>query len=127
MTAKWALIFASLSGFFTVVLGAFAAHGLKHRLDQYAKGIWETAVQYQMFHTLVLLVVGLLLSQAQFSAAQSLKVSAVSFLIGIIIFSGSLYTLALTNIKWLGAVTPLGGLAFLVGWAALLWFAIKAA
>ena len=80
-----------------------------------------------MFHTLVLLVVGLLLSQAQFSAAQSLKVSAVSFLIGIIIFSGSLYSLALTNIKWLGAVTPLGGLAFLVGWTALLWFAIKAA
>lgn len=123
MTAKWVLIVASFSGFITVALGAFAAHGLKHRLSDYSKAIWDTAVQYQMFHTLSLLAVGLLLTQ--FSGVQSLKVSAISWLLGIIIFSGSLYTLALTNMKWLGAITPIGGAAFLVGWAALLWFAIK--
>lgn len=100
-----------------VAFGAFGAHALKHRLDDYARGIFETAVQYQFYHSIALLAVGVIaMSHPQ---AGLLKSSGWLFLLGMFIFSGSLYLLSLTGVRWLGAVTPLGGLAFIAGWACL--------
>lgn len=115
--AKLFITLASLSGMFAVILGAFGAHGLKNRLDAYYMGVFETAVQYHFYHSLALLAVGMLaLSQPQ---TTMLKSSGWLFLLGIFIFSGSLYLLSITGVRWLGAITPLGGLAFIGGWACL--------
>ena len=115
--AKLFITLASLSGMAAVMLGAFGAHALRDRLDEYARGVFETAVQYHFYHSLALLAVGLLaLSQPQ---TAMLKSSGWLFFIGILIFSGSLYILSITGIRWLGAVTPLGGLSFIAGWACL--------
>ncbi|WP_144392827.1 DUF423 domain-containing protein [Pleionea sediminis] len=120
---KLYLALAAVFGALSVILGAFAAHGLKSRLDDYAKGIWETAVQYQTTHALALMILAILMKN--YVTSSSLKVAGISWVIGIVIFSGSLYCLALTRMKWLGAITPIGGVAFIVGWLALLIFAIK--
>ena len=115
--AKLFITLASLSGMLAVAFGAFGAHGLKNRLDDYLMGVFETAVQYHFYHSLALLAVGVIaLSQPQ---TAMLKSAGWLFVIGIAVFSGSLYILALTGTKWLGAVTPLGGLAFIAGWACL--------
>lgn len=111
------LTLAAAGGLLSVAFGAFGAHALRERLDAYALGIFETAVQYQFYHSLALLGVGVLLMQTPDSAL--LRSSAVLFLIGILIFSGSLYALSFTGLRWLGAVTPIGGLAFIAGWACL--------
>jgi len=115
--ASLTLSLAACSGFVCVALGAFGAHALRGRLDDYALGVFETAVHYQFFHSLALLAVGLLMLQLPGSAL--LRSSALLFGIGIVVFSGSLYLLAVTGLRWLGAITPLGGLAFLAGWACL--------
>jgi uncharacterized membrane protein YgdD (TMEM256/DUF423 family) len=115
MARAW-LVLAAFSGFLSVALGAFGAHSLKNVLDGYGKSIYEKAVTYQMFHTMGLFAVGLLQMSLK---NRSLSISGWSFLIGIFLFSGSLYWLALTGIKWLGAITPFGGVAFLLGWAFL--------
>jgi uncharacterized membrane protein YgdD (TMEM256/DUF423 family) len=115
--ASVTLFLAACSGFVCVALGAFGAHALRDRLDAYALGVFETAVQYQFYHSLALLAVGLLMLQLPGSAL--LRSSAVLFVIGILVFSGSLYLLSVTGLRWLGAITPLGGLAFLAGWACL--------
>jgi len=113
MTATVCLRLAAVSGFLVVALGAFGAHGLKDLLvKQGTLEVWEKAVLYQMFHTLALL---LLASRPSVHAG-----AAVCFLLGILIFCGSLYGLALTNVRWLGAITPLGGVGFLLGWGWLL-------
>ena len=115
--AKLFITMASLSGMAAVMLGAFGAHALSDRLDDYARGVFETAVQYHFYHSLALLAVGLLaVSQPQ---TVMLKSSGWLFFIGILIFSGSLYLLSITGVRWLGAITPLGGLAFIAGWACL--------
>ena len=115
--AKLFITLASLSGMLAVVLGAFGAHALRDKLDTYALGIWETAVQYHFYHSLALLAVGIIaLSQPQ---TAMLKASGWLFLLGILVFSGSLYLLGLSGVRWLGAITPLGGLAFIAGWACL--------
>ncbi|NCF17416.1 MAG: DUF423 domain-containing protein [Haliea sp.] len=115
--AKLFITLASLSGMAAVILGAFGAHALRDRLDDYARGVFETAVQYHFYHSLALLAVGLLaVSQPQ---TTMLKSSGWLFFIGILIFSGSLYILSVTGLRWLGAITPLGGLAFIAGWACL--------
>lgn len=118
--AKLSLIAGAVFGFLSVAIGAFAAHGLKHRLDDYAKGIWNTAVQYQMFHALALIAVAILVSKNP----QLLRLHWTVYLwiVGILLFSGSLYVLALSGVKWLGMITPLGGLAFLAGWLLLILF-----
>ncbi|KGE04195.1 DUF423 domain-containing protein [Pseudohaliea rubra] len=117
MAAKLFLSLGALAGLLAVALGAFGAHALRGHLDDYARGVFETAVQYHFYHALALVLVGvLLLSQP---ATTLLKSSGWLFLIGIAVFSGSLYLLAITGTKWLGAVTPLGGLAFLAGWGCL--------
>ena len=95
----------------------FIVKTLRQRLDDYSRGVFETAVQYHFYHSLALLVVGMLaLSQPQ---TVLLKSSGWLFFIGILIFSGSLYLLSITGHRWLGAVTPLGGLSFIAGWACL--------
>jgi len=113
-------LFISLAAFcamLAVAFGAFGAHALKGRLDTYALGVFETAVQYHFMHSLALLAVGILaLSQPH---TVLLKSAGWLFLVGIVVFSGSLYCLSLSGLKWLGAITPLGGLAFIAGWACL--------
>lgn len=116
--AKIWLLSAVLFGFLSVALGAFGAHSLKNVLDAYGKSVYEKAVLYQMFHSIALLAVGVLqhlFKEVSFSPA------GFGFLIGILLFSGSLYVLAITGLKWLGAITPIGGIALLFGWAWLLW------
>jgi uncharacterized membrane protein YgdD (TMEM256/DUF423 family) len=110
---------AAIFGFLGVALGAFGAHGLQGRLTAGDLSIFETAVRYQMYHALALLFVAVFLSRG--GAASGVSVAGWGFSAGIILFSGSLYLMLLTDQRWLGAVTPLGGLAFLVGWAALAW------
>ncbi len=115
--AKLFITLASLSGMLAVMFGAFGAHALKNRLDDYALGVFDTAVQYHFYHSLALLAVGVIaLNQPQ---TTMLKSSGWLFVIGIVIFSGSLYLLSMTGQRWLGAITPLGGLAFIAGWACL--------
>jgi len=107
------LVISAVSGFLVVALGAFGAHGLKEVLDEYGRTIWEKAVLYQMFHTVAIIAVAIL--QHLFKIV-NFNSAGWGFLAGIILFSGSLYILALTGIKPLGAVTPFGGLSFLFGW-----------
>jgi uncharacterized membrane protein YgdD (TMEM256/DUF423 family) len=115
--AKLFITLASLSGLLAVVFGAFGAHALKGRLDSSALGVYETAVQYHFYHSFALLAVGIIaLNQPQ---TAMLKSSGSLFIVGIFVFSGSLYILSLTGLRWLGAITPLGGLAFIGGWACL--------
>jgi uncharacterized membrane protein YgdD (TMEM256/DUF423 family) len=115
--AKLFITLASLSGMLAVVFGAFGAHALKGKLDDQALKVFETAVQYHFYHTFALLVVGVIaLNQPQ---TVLLKSSGWLFAIGILVFSGSLYLLSLTGVRWLGAITPLGGLALIAGWACL--------
>ena len=111
--ARFWLISAAVFGFLSVALGAFGAHGLKDVLSEYGHIVYDKAVRYQMFHTLALFALGVLQIQLK---EISFKICGWSFIIGIILFSGSLYLLALTDIKWLGALTPFGGVAFTVGW-----------
>jgi len=117
MVKIW-LVSASLFGFLSVALGAFGAHSLKNVLNEYGKSIYEKAVLYQMFHSTALLAVGIL--QHLFKGI-SFSPAGFGFLVGILLFSGSLYALAITGIRWLGAVTPIGGIAFLFGWAWFIW------
>lgn len=109
---------AAIFGGLSVAAGAFASHALKEKLSERAIEIFETGARYQMYHALALLMVALLLSRAE-AAQSTLAAAGVSFVVGVVIFSGSLYTLSFTNIKWLGAITPLGGLAFIIGWSCL--------
>jgi uncharacterized membrane protein YgdD (TMEM256/DUF423 family) len=112
------LAIAAIFGGLSVAAGAFGAHALKERLSERSLEIFETAAQYQMYHALALLLVALLLTQEEFPQPM-LVASGWTFIIGILIFSGSLYALSLTGIKVLGAITPLGGAAFIAGWGAL--------
>ncbi|MAY35677.1 DUF423 domain-containing protein [Idiomarina sp. UBA4206] len=112
---------SAISGFLAVALGAFGAHALKQRLSADMLAVYETAVQYHFYHTLALLAVAVLMV----GGAQGLKLSAMLFLVGTLIFSGSLYALALTGVKILGAITPIGGLCLLAGWACLTYATIK--
>lgn len=115
---------AAISGFFTVALGAFGAHALKKVLEEYQKvSVFETAVKYQMFHTVALLLVGLLLQKS--GPDRWLVYSGFSFIVGTLIFSGSLYLLATFNMPKLGMITPIGGLFLLLGWAMMLLHALK--
>jgi len=116
---KFLYVFAALAGLLAVVLGAFGSHALRGRLDDRLQHAFETGVTYQMTHALALL--GVCLLATHFGARTPLLVAGCGFAGGIVLFSGSLYLLALTGMKWLGPVTPLGGLFMIVGWAALAW------
>ena len=116
MTNILAVRIAAMMGFLAVALGAFGAHGLKDLLAQNSTtAIWEKAVLYHFIHTVMLFLLAL---RRPVPSGPWL-----SFFAGILIFSGSLYLLAVTNVKWLGAITPIGGVSFLAGW---LWLALAA-
>ncbi|MDX1494310.1 MAG: DUF423 domain-containing protein [Longimicrobiales bacterium] len=105
-----------------VVLGAFGAHALRSALTAEDLATFEIGVRYQMYHALALLAVAWATTQWEASAVSW---AGWAFVVGIVIFSGSLYTLVLTGQRWLGAVTPIGGVAFIVGWALLVWTAVR--
>lgn len=118
------LWFGALFGLLSVAIGAFSAHALKNILSTYAIGIFETAARYQMYHSLGLVLVALLGTQ-QLLPSFWTKFTGVAWITGIILFSGSLYLLALTGIKWVGAITPVGGLGFILGWCGILIGTLK--
>jgi len=104
-----------------VILGAFGAHGLRGRLDAYSMGVYEKAVFYQFVHSLGILIVSILPKTGTFSGLSATTVC--TFLLGgVVIFSGSLYLLAVTGNRMLGAITPIGGVCFIVGWVLLAWY-----
>jgi uncharacterized membrane protein YgdD (TMEM256/DUF423 family) len=112
----------AISGFIAVALGAFAAHGMKSRLDAVMLATFETGVRYQMYHALALLAVAWGCTRWPGSAVNA---AGWLFIAGTVLFSGSLYALSLTGARGLGVVTPFGGLAFLAGWLCLAWAAWK--
>ena len=118
MNAKFCLLVAALALAAAVALGAFGAHALKGHLSAEMLSIYQTAVQYHFWHALGLLGVGVLMTRSPGGSA----LAGIAWLLsaGLLLFSGSLYLLALTGATWLGAVTPVGGLAFIAAW---LWFA----
>ena len=109
-----------LSGIFfcclSVIMGAFGAHVLKDKLSEYSMSIYDKAVLYQFFHAFAILFVAFL---NQLLSSETFDICGILFIIGILLFSGSLFILAITDIKWLGAITPLGGLLFIIGWVVL--------
>lgn len=118
MLIKLSLVFAALSGGLGVALGAFGAHALRGSVEPRLMESFQTAVQYQMIHALALLLIAILMQQLGRSLA--FEIAAVGMMLGILLFSGSLYGLVLTEMRWLGPVTPVGGICFLVAWTALL-------
>ena len=115
--SKQFLILGSINGCLAVALGAFGAHGLKARISPELLAVYQTAVQYHTTHTLALLAVGILAHWLPSSI--QLQWAGWLFLVGIILFSGSLYLLSAAGLGWLGAITPIGGTAFLAGWILL--------
>ena len=109
--------FAGISGFVAIALGAFGAHGLRGRLDEASMHAFETAVSYQISHTLVIIFCCIMIEQ--WGRHWTLEYAAYAFTVGILLFSGSLYLLTVLKITYLGPVTPLGGLCFLIGWTLL--------
>lgn len=122
-SAKIILLAGAFNNALAVILGAFGAHALKARLSEQMLNVYQTGIQYHFYHALGLVLIGLLALQLPVSGW--LKWSAYLMLAGIVLFSGSLYALALSNIRWLGAVTPLGGTAFILAWLSLLVAIIK--
>ena len=114
------LALGALNALLSVWAGAFGAHGLKARLSPELLAVWETGARYHTYHALGLCIVGL----CAHAGLPRTSLAGSAMLAGIALFSGSLYLLALTGVRALGAVTPLGGLAFMVGWAALAWSAL---
>jgi uncharacterized membrane protein YgdD (TMEM256/DUF423 family) len=110
-------VLSAISGFLGVAMGAFGAHGLRATLDEYHLAIYHTAVEYQMWHALGLGLIGAIAKQ--FPDARLLTKAGWFMFAGIVLFSGSLYVLSITGIRWLGWITPFGGLAFLLGWLLL--------
>ncbi|MCG9771298.1 DUF423 domain-containing protein [Pseudoalteromonas piscicida] len=118
--AKLYLIIGSVFCLLSVALGAFAAHGLKGRLSDYAIGIFNTAAQYQMTHGLAIIATAFLIKWGL-----KVQVAGGFFIAGVLLFSGSLYLLAVTGMKWLGLITPIGGTCFLIAWILLIVQAAK--
>ena len=108
----------ALSAFLAVAAGAFGAHALRGALPPDLLDVFETAARYQMYHALALLAVGWVASPGSSRAA---SLAGWLFVLGTVVFCGSLYVLSLSGVRWLGAITPLGGVAFLGGWLALAW------
>lgn len=121
---KTFLVIGAIAMALGVILGAFGAHGLKNKLTPDLLAVYHTGVEYHLYHALGLILVGVLINQ--FPQAGGLPVGGWLLLAGIVIFSGSLYVLAISGIRWLGAITPLGGLAFIAGWVWVAWSLVRA-
>jgi uncharacterized membrane protein YgdD (TMEM256/DUF423 family) len=111
----------AINGLLAVALGAFAAHGLKARLDAPMLAVFQTGVHYHTTHALALVLIGIIAQTLPTS--RPLRRAGWALLTGIVLFCGSLYLMAITGLTWLGAITPLGGTAFLIGWGLLAWAA----
>ncbi|KOP77102.1 hypothetical protein AMS61_23185 [Bacillus sp. FJAT-21351] len=120
---KLFLIIGAINAMLAVALGAFGAHGLEGKISEKYLEVWKTGVQYQMFHAMGLFVIAFLLSK--FPQSSLLTASGWIMLAGIVLFSGSLYVLSTSGIKVLGAITPLGGVAFIVAWILIVVAAVK--
>jgi uncharacterized membrane protein YgdD (TMEM256/DUF423 family) len=120
---NWTAVGAALMAL-AVGMGAFGAHGLKDRLDAYSMTVYEKAVFYHFVHALGILLVALLARTSAITPAGQTRVAWL-LLIGIVVFSGSLYALAVTGVRMLGAITPIGGLAFIIGWLLLVYEALR--
>lgn len=123
---KFFLIAGAVNALLSVAFGAFGAHLLEGRVADKYLDTWQTAVQYQMFHSIGLIVVAILMSSSLLGSLSSLSWAGYLVLAGIVIFSGSLYILSLTGIGVLGAITPIGGVAFIVAWVMVIIAAVKA-
>jgi uncharacterized membrane protein YgdD (TMEM256/DUF423 family) len=123
-TDKLFFVLGSISGGLAVAIGAFGAHGLKDRITPELLQTFETGVRYHMYHALALVAVAYAVSRWQASSGLS-NAAGWLFVAGTVLFSGSLYLLALTGVKWLGAITPLGGVAFIAGWVCLVLAAVR--
>ena len=119
-----AVALGSAFAFLGIALGAFGAHSLRESLGTDGTMIFETGVRYQMYHAIALIMTGLL-ARTSVGTSSTLRLSLVLFVLGIVLFSGSLYVLALAQFRWIGFVTPLGGLAFLGGWAAMFYAVLR--
>ncbi|WP_017756666.1 DUF423 domain-containing protein [Calidifontibacillus oryziterrae] len=119
------IIIGAISAFLAVALGAFGAHGLEHKLSEKMMDTWEKAVDYQMFHTMGLFIVAFAANKWQGSSL--IKWSGIMMIIGILLFSGSLYVLSTSGITPLGMITPFGGVSFLAGWTLLALASYKSA
>jgi uncharacterized membrane protein YgdD (TMEM256/DUF423 family) len=113
------MLAGALAGFVAVAFGAFGAHGLRGRLSPDMLAVFETGVRYQMYHALALMLTAAVMMSGRVDGSRAIVAAGWLFVAGIVLFSGSLYLLAVTGITVLGAITPIGGLAFLLGWAAL--------
>ncbi|MDX1807812.1 MAG: DUF423 domain-containing protein [Paenisporosarcina sp.] len=119
------LIAGAINAFLAVTFGAFGAHALKEKLSEKYLAIWETAVQYQMYHAIGLIIIGILMSPSIVGQVSQLSWSGYLMLAGIVLFSGSLYVLSLSGIGVLGAITPIGGVAFLIAWVLVIVAVVK--
>lgn len=125
MSPKQIIQFGAILGALAVAIGAFGAHGLERILEENGRvETFETAVKYHFYHAIALILAGVL-SYVRPAYLRGMSFSAINFIIGIIIFSGSLYILSITNITWMGAITPIGGIAFILGWIGMFWTAKK--
>jgi uncharacterized membrane protein YgdD (TMEM256/DUF423 family) len=120
---KLFLIIGAINAMLAVALGAFGAHGLEGKISEKYLEVWKTGVQYQMFHAMGLFVIAFLLSK--FPQSSLLTASGWIMFAGIVLFSGSLYVLSTSGIKVLGAITPLGGVAFIMAWILIVVAAVK--
>jgi uncharacterized membrane protein YgdD (TMEM256/DUF423 family) len=120
---KTFLLLASIFGGLAVALGAFGAHALSDRLTADQLNTFEIAVRYQFYHALAL--IGVVVALGRWPAAGAATWAGWLFVAGILIFSGSLYLLVFSGVRWLGAITPIGGVAFIAGWLCLAWVALR--
>jgi len=120
---KILLVLGALNGALAVSFGAFGAHGLKSRADDSMLAVWSTASEYHFYHALAMLLCGLL---AKAFGASGMVTAGWVLFAGTLVFSGSLYVMVLSGQKWLGAITPLGGTALIIGWLMLAWSLFKA-
>lgn len=120
---RWALVTGALAGLLAVMAGAFGAHGLRHVVSERGLEVFQTAVNYQMYHALALVAASIM--PALGLSRRLLGIACGFWLAGIVLFSGSLYLLVLSGHHWLGPVTPIGGVCFMIGWALLVAAALK--
>ncbi len=120
---KLFVVLGSLNAFLAVALGAFSAHGLKSKISADMLTVWQTSVQYHMFHALGLILLGILIHL--FPQIVHLRISGWLLFSGIVLFSGSLYVMVLSGVRALGIVTPIGGITFLIGWLLLAFFVFR--
>jgi len=118
------LSLGSLFGLLAVIIGAFGAHGLENIVSIHAFARYNTGVEYQFYHVMALLVIGVLAAKHE-TTPRILQIAGIAFIVGILLFSGSLYLYAITEISTFGMITPVGGLAFIIGWISLFIYTLK--